>query len=393
MRIIAPMMILIMITSTLAGCTGGDPDSDGGIDSDAVNELIDQNLQDFINNTTITVNQEIHNHYYNNTSVTSNDYTVEYNNTTVNEGDSTVNEGDSTVNEGDENNLNEWSNTSYNLGGTTFGNGVNGTVYSGTNMMFVAHLEFSAMDLFPEYNTDPAGDSENVFSYSWTYYDYLTNSDRTDIFTFSCGEFYIIGSQSNNSSAQVSFWENNNNYWDAWDNEYNSTIADLLYNAGNDWSIEVICNENYMPHGGPIKVGNFGEEPLTFFSISIPQGYAIEYIQLDTDHQFYGDTGNCYLFQQSSGEGCWDINNSVNVDTSIYFNHSSGPNPHSSGTYYGGWDNITVDFNFAFSENFYSGYEESYGNGYFGDGIYAIWPTSNYEFTLYYQFVPVIPVE
>ena len=29
MRIIAPMMILIMMTSTLAGCTGGDPDGGG----------------------------------------------------------------------------------------------------------------------------------------------------------------------------------------------------------------------------------------------------------------------------------------------------------------------------------------------------------------------------
>ena len=60
MRIIAPMMILIMMTSTLAGCTGGDPDSGGEMDTDAINDLIDQNLQDFINNTTITVNQEIH---------------------------------------------------------------------------------------------------------------------------------------------------------------------------------------------------------------------------------------------------------------------------------------------------------------------------------------------
>jgi hypothetical protein len=380
------MMILIMMTSTLAGCTGGDPDSGGEIDSDALNDLIDANMQDFINNTTITVNQEIHNHYYNNTSVTSNDYTVEYNNTTVNEGDSTVNEGD-------DNNLNEWSNTSYNLGGATFGNGVNGTVYSGTNMMFVAHLEFSAMDLFPEYSTDPAGDRENTFIYSWTYYDYLTNSNRTDSFTFSCGEFYIVGSQSNNSNAQVSFWENDNNYWNAWDNTYNSTIADLLSAAGNDWTVEVICNENYIPHGGPIKIGNFGDEPLNFFSISIPQGYSIEYIQLDTYHQFFGNQNNCYLWHQSSGEGCWDVNNSINVDRSIYFNYSSGPSPSSSGTYYGGWDNITVDFDFAFDEYFSSHYEQYYGNGNYGDGSWAIWPTSNYEFTLYYQFVPVIPVE
>ena len=67
MRIIAPMMILIMMTSTLAGCTGGDPDGGGNdeIDMDILSQLIDDNLQDFINNTTITVE----NHYHNNTTV------------------------------------------------------------------------------------------------------------------------------------------------------------------------------------------------------------------------------------------------------------------------------------------------------------------------------------
>ena len=65
MRIIAPMMILIMMTSTLAGCTGGDPDGGGNdeIDMDVLNSLIDDNLQDFINNTSVTVE----NHYHNNT--------------------------------------------------------------------------------------------------------------------------------------------------------------------------------------------------------------------------------------------------------------------------------------------------------------------------------------
>jgi hypothetical protein len=74
MRIIAPMMILIMMTSTLAGCTGGDPDSGGNdnIDMDVINSLIDDNLQDFINNTTITVE----NHYHNNTTIVNDDNSI-----------------------------------------------------------------------------------------------------------------------------------------------------------------------------------------------------------------------------------------------------------------------------------------------------------------------------
>jgi len=43
-------MTLLMIASALAGCTSGDPDGDGtsGIDMEILNEMIDDNLQDFI---------------------------------------------------------------------------------------------------------------------------------------------------------------------------------------------------------------------------------------------------------------------------------------------------------------------------------------------------------
>ena len=384
MRIIAPMMILIMMTSTLAGCTGGDPDSGGEMDTDAINDLIDQNLQDFINNTTITVNQEIHHHYYNNT--TNNDYTVEYNNTTVNEGDSIINEGD-------DNNLNEWSNTSYNLGGANFGNGVNGTVSMGSSMMFVAHLEFDAYDIFPDFESEPGPDRDNIFTYTWEYYDYLTNSNRVDVFTFSCQVFYLIGSQSNNS--QVSFFENENNYHDAWSNEYNGTIADLLSDAGEDSSIRSICDEGYVTSGA-LTLGENGFE-YTFFSIDVPMGYAIQYIQLDHSHSYYG----CYYPIIDSG-GCWRQHYGGSYDYTFYdsslnFNYSEGPAPHAD-NYYGGWDNLTIDFNLSWGN-----LDEEYENNpdspnyqeyvWIGYGSYAVWPSSQYEFTLYYQFVPVIPTE
>jgi len=74
----AILMALAMMTTALAGCTGTDGVTE--VDEDALNELIDANLQDFINNTTIVVN----NHYHNNTTLNNNHYdtTNEYNNTT-----------------------------------------------------------------------------------------------------------------------------------------------------------------------------------------------------------------------------------------------------------------------------------------------------------------------
>ena len=79
-------MTLLMIASTLAGCASGDPDGDdtSGIDMEILNEMIDDNLQDFINNTTIVVN----NHYHNNTTVVNNydETNNEFSNTTNVEG-------------------------------------------------------------------------------------------------------------------------------------------------------------------------------------------------------------------------------------------------------------------------------------------------------------------
>ena len=360
------------MTSTLAGCTGGDPDSGGEMDSDAINDLIDQNLQDFINNTTITVNQEIHHHYYNNT--TTNDYTVEYNNTTVNEGDSIINEGD-------DNNLNEWSNTSYNLGGATFGDGVNGTVSGSSDMMFVAHLEFDAMDYFP--NIESIDYRNNSFTYNWAYYDYLTNSERNDTFAFSCSVFYLIGSLSNGSSFQVSYWEDSNNYWNAWDNEYNSTIADLLQNAGQNNSIRVICDENFANIFPLLSVNDVGP---TFLSIDIPIGYAIRYIQIDTSHTFYGCS------QIYPDDGC---SYASNYSHSGFYEYSEGVSPTSTqDLYYGGWENITIDYEISimsYGED--AGYQQSSYRWETVSAYHSMWSSSEYEFTLYYQFIPVIPTE
>ena len=81
MRTTAILIALTMLTTGLAGCTG-DPDGGGNdeIDSDALQDLFDEHFEDFINNTTITVN----NHYHNNTTVVNNDYNTnhDYNNTT-----------------------------------------------------------------------------------------------------------------------------------------------------------------------------------------------------------------------------------------------------------------------------------------------------------------------
>ena len=277
MRIIAPMIILIMMTSTLAGCTGGDPDSGGEIDSDALNDLIDANMQDFINNTTITVNQDIHHH--NNTTVVNNYYNTntEYNNTTVIDGGEVTNQNY------------DQSSTYYNAS-SIGGNNSYGQI-------FMVDTTFTIEDLIPE--PEPSPDyRNNTFNYSWEYYDYATNEQRNDMFEFSCQVFYLVGANSTNSSNQVTYWQDSSQYSNAWLSVYNSTIRNLLQSASSTTdsisgiNIQTICDENYLQD-------NLQYYHLVITEVIIPEGYALSCVQ--TYSGYYVE----YLMQQES-DGSWD---------------------------------------------------------------------------------------
>jgi len=340
--------------------------------------MIDDNLQDFINNTSVTINQDIH--YHNNTTYIVDDGTYHdivnnnFNNTTNVDGGEVVN-----------NNYDQ-SENSWNIGGASFGEGVNGTT-SGGGLMFVAHLEFTALDLFPDYNppTDP---QDNDFTYTFTYYDYLTNSERTDTFDFSCSVFYIVGSQSNGSSNQVNYWEDSNNYYNAWEQTYNSTIADLLYEAAWTSTVRSLC-EGSMPI--PLGRASLGYS-FQMLSIDIPEGYAIEYIQYTGMHSYFG----CYS-RIDYYHSCNDENDFQDHSVSEYWNVSEGPTLNHENYLYGGWENISVDISLkidTYSGNCYNANGNTIeGSCEYDYGHYSVWPTSEYEFTLYYRFVPVIPIE
>jgi len=263
----ATLMALVLVSSMLAGCTS-DPDGGGGdeIDSDALQDLFDEHFQDFLNNTTITVN----NHYYNNTTyvVDDGDYSTtvlnEYNNTTINEGDQT-----STNNYNNQTDY-DYSELNYSFGGVAGGNG------SGGGTLYLLDIQFSLDDLMPDWAA--VDHRNNTIDYQYTFYDYLTNSYMTDVFTIQCSDYYLIGSQAENSSFEVSYWENSNNYWDAWVDQYNQTIANMLQDAANDnyqdnttgvtdYHVRVACDENYSP--------DYGYSNLLLFEIDIPAGVAL----------------------------------------------------------------------------------------------------------------------
>ena len=91
----AILMTLAMMSAALAGCTGSDGVTE--IDDETLQQLFDDNIQDFMNNTSVTVNQEIH--YHNNTTVNNYETTNEYNNTSnVDGGEVTNHNTDNSVN-------------------------------------------------------------------------------------------------------------------------------------------------------------------------------------------------------------------------------------------------------------------------------------------------------
>jgi hypothetical protein len=262
----AILMTLAMMSAALAGCTGSDGVAE--IDDETLQQLFEDNIQDFMNNTSVTVHQEIH--YHNNTTVNNYETTNEYSNTTNVEGGEVINNY--------ENN--------YSSIGTGQGNASSvGTILHGIDFEFTLHELWGLNSIEP-------GDRNNDYTTNWTYYDYLTNQQRDDFFTFSCSVYYIVGSGSNSShgSDVVTYWVDNDWYEDAWqDSGYNSTMREIFQNVAFDSELRFACDEDYYGESS----GYYAE---IIYRIDIPQGFA-----------FRCDTRNTgeILWREESGSSNW----------------------------------------------------------------------------------------
>ena len=74
-------LTLVLFSASLAGCTSGeDGQTQVELTDDQVDDIMDEYFQDFVNNTTVTINDETSNVYYQNGSIStqSNYYIVDY---------------------------------------------------------------------------------------------------------------------------------------------------------------------------------------------------------------------------------------------------------------------------------------------------------------------------
>jgi len=257
MRAVAIPMILLMLSASFAGCTSGDPDGDGtsGIDMEILNEMIDDNLQDFINNTSVTINQEIH--YHNNTTV-------------VNNYDETNNEFSNTTNvEGQD--VTNYNSNNYSFGGMSDFNG------SGGHGLYLLDIQFNLSSLLGLEETDYRNNS--ITGQYWLH-DFDSGAEWLENVTIDCGVYYIVGSDDfnswneNSSLSEESYWVNSDWYSTGWSvyeslgyEGYNITMRDLFHRIAWDHYVRENCDEDYS------SGDNFDD--LLLFEIPIPAGVAV----------------------------------------------------------------------------------------------------------------------
>ena len=360
MKTRAVSMVLLMIASALAGCTSGDPDGDGemGIDTDVLNQMIEDNLQDFINNSSVTVHQEIH--YHNNTTV-------------VNNYDETNNEYLNTTNVEGQDVTNHYANN-YSYGGIGGGNG------SASNL-YLLDIQFNLSTLMPE-GIEVIDYRNNTIDYQYQYYDYLTNSERTDTFTIQCSDYYLIGSQSNNSSLEVSYWQDEDNYWDAWVDQYNQTIANMLRAASSSSAVREVCDEDY-------NTGSGDYDDLLLFEIPIPAGVAIRGDLDDGQNEYVWWYADAYRRENWNGDE-YVYNLEIRDDDlewrSYYYPVENSNN--NWGAFSVGYEFETMEFHYH-SMGLTGGDEDSLLSVY----VSNIFPGYEYRLVVYFEMSNVVPLE
>ena len=369
-------MTIAMMSAALAGCTGSDGVAE--IDDATLQELFDDNIQDFMNNTSVTVHQEIH--YHNNTTVNNYETTNEYSNTTNVDGGEVVN--------------NYENNYSF---GSGEGNGSGGSMY-------LLDIQFTLVDLIPDWSEIDY--RNNTVDYWFSYYDYLANEYRTDLFTIQCSDYYLIGSNAANGSS-YSYWQSSSNYRDAWSNVYNDTISDLLAEAAfvqwpegpeDDWGNSSGGTDGQIPY--PVRTAcdedfsDARESGLLLFEIPIPEGVALrsgasmdsgddalnEYVWA-TEYriQYDGSSSNCYYSVEYYGEYSW----------------KEGYKPSEGCTNYQ-YSNNAFDVNFEFETiNWNFGHQWVGGDDDSVLEVYVnnIYPNYEYRLVAYFVMSPVVALE
>jgi len=314
----ATLMVLVLVSSALAGCTG-DPDGGGTdeLDSDALQDLFDEHFQDFINNTTVTVN----NHYHNNTTVVNNDYDTnnEYNNTT-------------NVDGGEINNYNNNTDNSVsNINGSGVGSVVQvfRTVWSPDGQYELSDI--GSRDVIVNGIVQvPVPPNQEAYNSTFIY----TLNGNTFNFSMTCEEF-----------VNARYYMYDYDYWQPWlEQTYGGSssearsIAQMIYYDLHD--LGYIVDNGYCLSYGQPYYEQYEYHYYTLFEISLNEGEAVEFISLpnvynmtvDCDDGFRGTSSNGTFFLNSDLIGGHsDCTIQGNTRITSFYTYNSTPIANGSG--------------------------------------------------------------
>jgi len=207
----AMLLVLVLMSGSLAGCLAGDEDSGVQVQlsDEQIDAILEDYFQDFVNNTTVTINDQ----------TSSNSTTNVYQ---------------------------------------------NGSASSQVEY-FVIDYQFTKGDLF---GADEDIDyMNNTFVATQSDYNYSTDNTTYYEYTLSCEGYYLVGM----ATTPVPYWQTNNtgNYWTAWTSEYNETIAQLYQDYAYNATVRSTCDPSYNPTNG------VNTERLTIYELEVPAGKAL----------------------------------------------------------------------------------------------------------------------
>lgn len=301
MKAHAATFALLMIASSLAGCTtaGTDGVPEVTLDDDDIETFLDDYFQDFVNNSSVVINQEIHYH----------------NNTTVNEGD------DSSIRH-----------------------------YNGSaTQVYPLHL----LDIVFDVDSIPAQPIEipdprnNTFSMDLWVYDHDTGDMIMVNITAQCSDYYLFADSHNRT-----YWDDSIGYWEAWNSIYNSTYSDELSHMA--WQSNVLnnCNPDYMVEDYTVKYEHTITIPEGYVFACVPSvGSASSSYQMNTfqrsEHWRYGGYGpNSWL--QNSGASVIDTSTGSERNAYMTYSAVAGDLPHYCTRYAGDGSETDLVFTFEF---------------------------------------------
>ena len=193
------------------------------------------------------------------------------------------------------------------------------------------------------------------------------------MFLIQCSDYYIVGSQSNGSG--VSFWNDSSNYANAWDNEYNDTISDMLYQAAtanyylgseSGQHVRMACDEDYAPGGG--------WDGVHLIDIPIPNGMAIDLVWTEV-YGWCHEEGRWTLDGTGYCRSDWDNDGDLQ---------------------YWDYEHFNVDFVWEDFSDVNTGYPIWIGGD--GDSVLSVYlddlyPNQQYRLRIYFETITVLSVE